>query len=142
MSLMDKAINIMAGFNPATDSVSNFEEIKDGTYDCVIEEIIAKVSENTGNEYLTIKFSVVGEECNGRLIYVNKYVTEKTESRTIKECLKLMHDYGYKLPPEAFEDVNTLAETMSTSIAGCMATVKKSTSKNDYVNYTIMAVIY
>ena len=98
MSLMDKAINIMAGFNPATDSVSNFEEIKDGTYECVIEEIIGKVSENTGNEYLTIKFSVVGEECNGRLIYVNKYVTEKTESRTIKECLKLMHDYDYELP--------------------------------------------
>ncbi len=137
--LFNKASEIMGNFNPATDNVSDFEEIKDGTYECIIEEITARTSQS-GNTYLSIKVSIMGDAFNGRLMFVPKYFSEKTIERSIKECIKLMDEYGYELPIEMFEDMDTLASGMDNAIAGSQIIVKKSTSKNDFTNYTLTAV--
>ena len=71
-----------------------------------------------------------------RLIFVNKFFTEKTVERTIKEITKLAFEFGYQLPLEAFTNYETLAETLN-GLAGNQAIVKQSTGKNDFVNYKI-----
>ena len=89
---MDDLLNIasktMEGFNPATDSVDNFEEIKDGEYIGLLEDVTAKTSESTGSQWVSLKFSILNnEEYKNRFIFVNYFFTEKTNS---VNCLSLL----------------------------------------------------
>ena len=141
---MDDLLNIasktMEGFNPATDSVDNFEEIKDGEYIGLLEDVTARTSESTGSQWVSLKFSILNnEEYKNRFIFVNYFFTEKTVERSIKAITKLAYEFGYQLPIESFTTLDTLAETLN-GMAGNQANVKKSTSKSGFVNYTVTPI--
>ncbi|MBQ2870340.1 DUF669 domain-containing protein [bacterium] len=139
---MDDLLNIasktMEGFNPATDSVDDFEKLPDGEYNCLLEDVTARKSEK-GTNWVSFKFSVMEGEYANRLIFVNFYFTEKTMARSVKAISKLAYDFGYELPLEAFSSYETLAETLN-GLAGNQAIVKQTTSKNDFTNYTVTPI--
>lgn len=139
---MDDLLNIasktMEGFNPATDSVDDFEKLPDGEYNCLLEDVTARKSEK-GTNWISFKFSVMEGEYANRLIFVNFYFTEKTMARSVKAISKLAYDFGYELPLEAFASYETLAETLN-GLAGNQAIVKQTTSKNDFTNYTVTPI--
>lgn len=137
--LLSIASKTMEGFNPATDSVDNFENLPDGEYSCLLEDVTARKSDK-GTNWISFKFSVMEGDYENRLIFVNFYFTEKTIERSIKGIIKLAFDFGYELPRDAFSNYNTLAETLN-SMAGNQATVKQTTSKNDFANYKVTPIV-
>lgn len=137
--LLSIASKTMEGFNPATDSVDNFEEIADGVYNCLLEDVTARKNEK-GTNWISCKWSVIDGEYENRLIFVNYFFTEKTTERSIKAVTKFAYDFGFELPIEAFTSLETLAETLN-GIAGMSATVEKKTGKNDYVNYKVTPIL-
>jgi len=138
---MDDLLNIatktMEGFNPATDSVDDFEKIADGEYTCLLEDVTARKSEK-GTNWISFKFSVMEGEYESRLIFVNYFFTEKTMERSVKGITKLAYEFGYELPLEAFTSYESLAETLN-SMAGNRAIVKQTT-KNDFSNYKVTPI--
>ena len=137
---MDDLLNIatktMEGFNPATDPVDNYEEIADGVYTCLLQDVKHNVSKESGNHRVTFKYEIIEGDNEGRLIFVNYFFSEKTIERSIKGLNKLAYEFGFELPVDAFSDYDTLAETLN-NMAGLQATVEKKTSKNDFVNYKV-----
>jgi len=135
--LLSIASKTMEGFNPATDSVSDFEKLPDGEYNCLLEEVTARKSDK-GTNWISLTFSVMGGDKDGRLIFVNYFFTEKTTERSIKGITKLAYEFGFELPLEAFTSLETLAETLN-GLAGNQAIVKQTT-RNDFTNYTVTPV--
>lgn len=133
--LLNIASKVMENFNPAVDKVDDFEKLPDGEYSCLLEDVTARKSEK-GTQWISFKFSIMSGEYENRLIFVNFFFTEKTIERSIKGITKLAFDFGYELPAEAFTTLETLAETLS-SMAGNQATVKQTTSKNDFTNFKV-----
>ena len=135
---MDDLLNIatktMEGFNPATDKVNDFEEIADGTYNCLLEKVTARKSEK-GTNWISLDFSIMDSEDN-RHIFVPYFFSEKTIERSIKAITKLAYEFGYELPIDAFTSYESLAETLN-GMAGNQATVEKKTGKNEFVNYKV-----
>ena len=135
---MDDLLNIatktMEGFNPATDSVDNFEKLPDGEYNCLLEDVTDRKNDK-GTNWISFKFSVMDGDYTNRLIFVNFYFTEKTMERSVKGITKLAYEFGYELPLEAFSSYKYLAETLN-SMAGNQATVRQTT-KNDFSNYKV-----
>ena len=136
--LLSIASKTMEGFNPATDSVDNFENLPDGEYSCLLEDVTARKSEK-GTNWISFKFSVMDGDYTNRLIFVNYFFTEKTVERSIKGITKLAFEFGYELPIEAFTNYDTLAETLN-AMAGNQATVKQTT-KNDFANYKVTPIM-
>lgn len=139
-NLLDIATKTMEGFNPATDPVDNFEEVADGEYNCLIQDVKHNVSNETGNHRVTFKYEIMDGDNEGRLIFVSYFFTEKTIERSIKALNKLAFDFGFELPVEAFTDYDTLAETLN-NMTGLQATVEKKTNKNDFVTYKVTPIV-
>ena len=137
---MDDLLNIatktMEGFNPATDPVDNYEEIADGTYTCLLEDVKHYVSQESGNHRLTFRYSITDGDKEGQMIFVPYFFSEKTVERSIKALNKLAFEFGFELPVEAFSDYDTLAETLN-GMAGNQAEIEKKTGKNEFVNYKV-----
>ena len=138
-NLLELANKVMENFNPAVDKVDDFENLPDGEYSCLLEDVTARKSEEKGTNWISFKFSVMTGEYENRLIFVNFFFTEKTIERSIKGITKLAFDFGYELPADAFTSYDTLAETLN-SMAGNQATVKQTTSKNGFANYKVTPV--
>lgn len=138
--LMSIASKTMEKFNPATDSVSDFEDVKDGVYECLLEDVTARQNEK-GTNWISFRFSITSGENENRNIFVNYYFTEKTMERSIKAVSKLAYEFGYELPVEAFTDYNTLAETLN-AMAGNQATVEQKTSKSDFKNFKVTPLAF
>lgn len=136
--LLSIATKTMGNFNPAVDTVDDFEKLPDGEYQCLLEDVTARTSEK-GTNWISFKFSIMEGDFTNRLIFVNYFFTEKTIERSIKGITKLAYDFGFELPIDAFTSLDTLAETLS-GIAGNQATVKQTTSKNDFTNYKVTPV--
>lgn len=137
--LLSIATKTMENFDPAVDKVDDFENLPDGEYNCLLEDVTARKSEEKGTNWISFKFSVMDGDYANRLIFVNFYFTEKTIERSIKGITKLAYEFGYSLPAEAFTSYESLAETLS-GIAGNQATVKQTTSKNGFANYKVTPV--
>lgn len=140
---MDDLLNIasktMENFDPAVDKVDDFEKLPDGEYNCLLEDVTARNSEEKGTNWISFKFSVMDGDYKDRLIFVNFYFTEKTAERSVKGISKLAYEFGYELPVEAFVNFETLAKTLN-DLAGNQAIVKQTTSKNDFANYKVTPV--
>lgn len=138
---MDDLLNIatktMAGFDPATDKVDDFEEVADGTYNCLLEKVTARKNEK-GTNWISFDFSIMNNEDN-RHLFVNYFFTEKTIERSIKGINKLAYDFGYQLPVESFTDLETLADTLN-GIAGNQAEIVKKTSSSGFTNYKVTPI--
>lgn len=139
-NLLSIASKTMENFNPATDSVDNFENLPDGEYSCLLEDVTARKSEEKGTNWISFKFSVMSGDYENRLIFVNYFFTEKTMERSVKGITKLAYEFGYELPLDAFTSYEALAETLN-GIAGMQATVKQTTSKNGFANYKVTPVV-
>ena len=139
-NLLEIATKTMENFDPAVDKVDDFEKLPDGEYNCLLEDVTARKSEEKGTNWISFKFSVMDGDYANRLIFVNFYFTEKTIERSIKGITKLAYDFGYSLPADAFTSFESLAETLN-GIAGNQATVKQATSKNDFANYKVTPVV-
>lgn len=137
---MDDLLNIasktMEKFNPATDKVDDFEKIPDGEYNCLLEEVTARKSENTGTNWISLKFSIIEGEYENRLLFVPYFFTEKTAEKSVQRITKLAYEFGYEIPIDSFSSLETLAKTLN-SMAGNQAIVSQKTSKNDYANYKV-----
>ena len=137
---MDDLLNIatktMENFDPAKDKVDDFEEIADGTYNCLLEKVTARKSSEKGTEWISLDFSILDSEDN-RHIFVSYFFTEKTIERSIKAINKLAYDFGYQLPVESFTSLETLAETLN-GMAGNQAEITKKTSNSGFVNYKVI----
>lgn len=138
-NLLEIATKTMENFDPAVDKVDDFENLPDGEYNCLLEDVTARKSEEKGTNWISFKFSVMDGDYENRLIFVNFFFTEKTIERSIKGITKLAYDFGYSLPADAFTTLETLAETLS-GIAGNQATVKQTTSRNGYANYKVTPI--
>lgn len=136
MDLLSIANETLKGFDPATDQVDDFENLPDGEYNCLLEDVTNKKSEKTGSEWIGFKFSVLDGDYKGRYIFVNYFFTEKTTSRSIKQISKLTHDFGYELPIDSFQSMETLKETL-TNLCGNTAIVTQTT-KNEFSNYKVV----
>lgn len=134
-NLLDIASKVMENFNPEVDKVDDFEKLPDGEYSCLLEDVTARENDK-GTNWISLKFSVMSGEYEGRLIFVNFFFTEKTIERSIKAITKLAYDFGYNLSVDTFADYSTLAETLN-GMAGNQAIVKQTTSKNDFTNYKV-----
>ena len=141
---MDDLLNIatktMENFDPAKDSVDTFEDIKDGNYNGLLEDVTARHND-TGTNWISFKFSILdNEEYKNRFIFVNYFFTEKMVERSIKALNKLAYEFGYQLPLESFTDLETLAETLK-GMAGNQALVEKKTSNSGFVNYKVTPIV-
>lgn len=136
--LLSIAQKTMENFDPAVDKVDDFEKLPDGEYDCLLEDVTARKSEK-GTNWISFKFSVMSGDYENRLLFVNYYFTEKTIERSIKGITKLAYEFGYEIPTDAFTSYESLAETLNT-MAGNQATVKQTTSKNDFTNYKVTPI--
>lgn len=137
--LLSIASKTMENFNPAVDKVDDFENLPDGEYSCLLEDVTARKSEEKGTEWMSFKFSVMSGDYENRLIFVNYFFTEKTVERSIKGITKLAYEFGYEIPVESWTNLETLAETLN-AMAGNQATVKQTTSKNGYANYKVTPI--
>ena len=137
--LLSIASKTMEGFNPATDSVDDFEKLEDGEYSCILEEVTDRKNDK-GTNWVSCKYSIIEGDKANRIIFVNYFFTDKMVERSIKAVNKLAYDFGFELPVEAFTSLKTLAETLNNTIAGKQAIVKQSTGKNEFVNYTVTPV--
>ncbi len=136
--LLSIATKTMENFDPATDNVDDFEKLPDGEYSCLLEDVTARKSEK-GTNWISFKFSVMSGDYENRVLFVNYYFTEKTIERSIKGITKLAYDFGYEIPTDAFTSYESLAETLN-AMTGNQATVKQTTSKNDFTNYKVTPI--
>lgn len=134
--LLSIASKTMENFDPAVDKVDDFENLPDGEYSCLLEDVTARKSEEKGTNWISFKFSVMSGDYENRLLFVNYFFTEKTVERSIKGISKLAYEFGYEIPVESWTSLDTLAETLN-AMAGNQATVKQTTSKNGYANYKV-----
>ncbi len=134
--LLSIASKTMENFDPAVDMVDDFENLPDGEYSCLLEDVTARKSEEKGTNWISFKFSVMSGDYENRLLFVNYFFTEKTVERSIKGISKLAYEFGYEIPVESWTSLDTLAETLN-AMAGNQATVKQTTSKNGYANYKV-----
>jgi len=132
--LLKVAGSVMKSFDPKTDSADDFESIKDGEYNCLLEEINHKVA-STGNNGISFTFNITDGEYAGRFIWVN-YWFNNQEQKQVKRIMKLAYEFGYELPLEAFSSLDTLVEALQ-DLCGTCAVVKQTTSKSGYTNYSI-----
>lgn len=133
--LLSIATKTMESFNPAVDKVDDFEKLPDGEYNCLLEEVTARKNDK-GTNWISCKFSIMDGDFENRLIFVNYYFTDKTMERSIKAITKLAYEFGYEIPVDAFTTFETLADTLN-AMAGNQATVKQTTSKNDFTNFKV-----
>lgn len=138
--LLKIAGNVMDNFNPETDSANDFENLPDGQYVGLIEEVKSRKNEK-GTEWISLKVSVEHDEeedkYKGRLIFVSFFFTEKQVERQIKTITKMVHDLGFEaLPLTAWEDLDTLAENLQ-ALVGTEVQIDQQTSKSGYTNHTV-----
>ena len=134
--LLNIATNVMENFDPATDSVDTYEDIKDGNYTGLLESVTSNQNDK-GTTWICFKFSILdNEEYKNRFIFVNYFFTEKMVERSIKALNKLAYEFGYQLPVESFTSLDTLAETLN-GMAGNQAIIEKKTSNSGFVNYKV-----
>jgi hypothetical protein len=137
-NLLNIASEVMKGFDPAVDKVDDFEKLPDGEYNCLLEDVTARKNEK-GTNWISFKFSIIDGDYANRIIFVNYFFTEKTSERSVKGIIKLAYDFGYQVPEDCFGTYEALAGYLN-GIAGNQATVKQTTSKNDFTNYKVTPV--
>lgn len=104
MNLKDMAAQILSeGFNPATSPVSDYENLPDGTYDALLENVEWRTSES-GFEWLSLAFEILNEGYEGRkYLGMISFNNEKMVGLNIKRAMKTANAVGVELQPTDFE---------------------------------------
>lgn len=130
MNLLDLASEVMKDFDPSKPISTDFEELEDGTYNCIVEKIQYRQNVK-GTEWINFDCTIVG---SNRHIFINKFFTEKTAKKSLTEINKLVFELGYKIPLEAYATVETLSEVLKL-LKGEQLEIEKKTSNTGFVNY-------
>lgn len=112
MDLKAMAASILAdGFDPATSPVSDFENLPEGTYDAIFNNVEWKTSDS-GWEWLSVQFEILNEGFEGRKYFgMISFITESMIGMNMKLAMKTGHAVGVAISPEDFEqpEVNLVA---------------------------------
>ena len=130
MNLFDLASEVMKDFDPSKPITTDFEELEDGAYNCIVEKIQYRQNEK-GTEWINFDCTIIGDN---RHMFINKFFTEKTAKRSLTEINKLVFELGYKIPLEAYATVETLSEVLKL-LKGEQLEIEKKTSNTGFVNY-------
>lgn len=108
MSLMDAAAQILAeGFDRKKGAVSDFEDLPEGTYEAMLENVEWKVSDS-GFEWLNLSFEILSEGFEGRKFNgMISFNNEQFLNRNIKLAMRCAAAVGVELQPEDFESPET-----------------------------------
>jgi len=104
MSLMDAAAQILAeGFDIKKGAVSDYEDLPEGTYEAMLENVEWKVSDS-GFEWLNLTFEILSEGFEGKKYFgMISFHNEQFMNRNIKLALRVAGAVGVELQPEDFE---------------------------------------
>lgn len=112
MDLQAMAASILAdGFDPATSPVSDFENLPEGTYDAIFNNVEWRTSDS-GWEWLSVQFEILNEGFEGRKYFgMISFITESMIGMNMKLAMKTGHAVGVAITPEDFvqPEVNLVA---------------------------------
>src|SRR5690625_1533178 len=108
MSLMDIAASILdEGFDAKKDPVSDFEDLPDGTYYAMLENVEWRVSDS-GFEWLSLVFEITEGEYEGKKFFgMISFNNERFQARNIKLAMQTAAAVGVTLQPEDFAEPET-----------------------------------
>ncbi len=83
--LAQKMLN--EGFNPHETNVDDngYDNLPDGIYDAILEDVQFRVSEKTGTEWLSLTLTIINEGYENRKFFANYWLTEKQMEQNIKK---------------------------------------------------------
>lgn len=108
MSLMDAAAQILAdGFDVKKGAVSDFEDLPEGTYEALLENVEWRTSDS-GFEWLSLQFEILSEGFEGRKYFgMIAFNNEKFLNMNIKLALRVAGAVNVELSAEDFETPET-----------------------------------
>lgn len=108
MSLMEAAASILAeGFDIKKGAVSDYEDLPEGTYEAILENVEWKTSDS-GWEWLSLQFEILSEGFEGRKYFgMISFMNENFMNMNIKLALRVAGAVGVELKPEDFETPET-----------------------------------
>ena len=108
MDLKAMAAQLLAdGFDPATSPVSDFDELPNGSYDALLNNVEWRVSDS-GFEWLSLQFEILNEGFEGRKYFgMISFVNEKMIGLNMKRAMKTAHSVGVELSPDDFVSPET-----------------------------------
>lgn len=109
-NLLDVASEIFEkGFDPEKDPVTDFENLPDGVYEAVIEDLECRQSEK-GTEWFSFKCDILSGDQAGRKFFANLFLTEKTSKTSCKRMMKFAFLFGEELNLVDFGDTDIVVE--------------------------------
>lgn len=98
---------LQEGFDPATSPVSDFENLPDGEYDVLFENVEWRTSDS-GFEWLSLVFEILNEGFEGRKYFgMVSFANEKMVPLNIKRAMKTANALGVELDPSDFDAPET-----------------------------------
>jgi len=108
MSLMDAAAQILAdGFDVKKGSVSDFEDLPEGTYEALLENVEWRTSDS-GFEWLSLQYEILSEGFEGKKFFgMISFNNERFLNMNIKLALRVAGAVGVELSADDFETPET-----------------------------------
>src|SRR5699024_10464899 len=108
MSLMDMAAGILEeGWDAKKDSVSEYDNLPDGTYYAMLENAEWRVSDS-GFEWLNLVFEITEGDQEGKKFFgMISFHNEQFQIRNIKLSMQTAVAVGVDLSPEDFAEPET-----------------------------------
>src|SRR5690625_2677519 len=108
MSLMDAAQQILAeGFDIKKGAVSDFEDLPEGTYEAILENVEWKTSDS-GWEWASLTSEILSEGFEERKYFgMISFLNEQFLNMNIKLALRVAGAVGVELKPEDFKSPET-----------------------------------
>lgn len=105
---MEAAASILAeGFDVKKGAVSDYEDLPEGTYEAILENVEWKTSDS-GWEWLSLQFEILSEGFEGRKYFgMISFMNENFMNMNIKLALRVAGAVGVELKPEDFEAPET-----------------------------------
>lgn len=96
------------GFDPKTSPVSDFDNLPDGEYDAILENVEWRVSQEKDFEWLSLVFEVLNDGFEGRKYFgMISFNHEKMVGLNIKRAMKTAMAVGVELDPDVFDEPET-----------------------------------
>ena len=108
MSLMDAAAQILAdGFDVKKGAVSDFEDLPEGTYEALLENVEWRTSDS-GFGWLSLQYEILSEGFEGKKFFgMISFNNERFLNMNIKLALRVAGAVGVELSADDFETPET-----------------------------------
>ncbi|MGM8215155.1 DUF669 domain-containing protein [Bacillaceae bacterium W0354] len=126
------------GFDPKTDSVSDFDELSDGLYDVILTDVSWRANDK-GTEWLSFEFEVLNEGFEGRKYFGNIFFSnEKMMELNLKRAMKTAAVLDIDLDIEDFEDEEALVAKLKEGLGTQCMVELKTNKKGNFQNWEAM----